>query len=134
MRLAERTRWNSLVFILLVTLAGCSNRARQLPPPAVKIFPGVSATHRQAVLHLAVYTPDDGNQYGSRSLASPVGSSRGSDGHFQEERLVAIQESGFQVLLTRSFRKAVQTVIIDFSYGKHTEVNALGCKVVGEFE
>jgi hypothetical protein len=126
--------WTFIVLALLVISAGCSDRVHKSPPtPVVNVAQDVPASLRQAVLRLHVHTPSYGNIYGSRSLSSPVGSGN-LNGHFYEERLLAIRSTGFEVLLTRGLHGEMQTATLFFPYGERTVTTALGCEIIGEFK
>jgi hypothetical protein len=130
-----RTLRNFAAFALLLAFGGCSDGGRESPSrPIVKVSPNLPASLRDAVLLLSVRDPAHGSTFGDRSLESPVGSGSGSDGHFDEERLIAIRADGFEVLLTQGQDHIAQTAGVFFPFGKTTELSVLGCKVAGKFK
>ena len=122
---------------------GCSDSGHKpLPRISVEVAQDLPPSLSNAVLHLVIVEPSDAsptNNYaskmtGNRSLKSPVGSSSVSDGHYQEERLVAISADGFVMRFTKDDGQGVRTNVVLFRYGETTETNALGCKIVGRFK
>ena len=102
--------------------------------PLVNVAHDAPEAARHAVLNLRVRTPNHGTSGGTRALDDPVGSGSGSDGHFEEERLIAIKADGFEVLLTQGQDKTVQTATVFFPFGKSTEEKVLGCEVSGKYK
>jgi hypothetical protein len=136
----------ALTFALLVAFAGRFQyeSVTLAHTTTVDISQNLPESARNAVLHLSIFEPVDASPtnyhtaiYGSRSLNSPVGS--GSIGgstytNYQEERLVAINADGFNMLFTRRDNGVVQTNTILFRYGKTTQTNTLGWKIIGNFK
>lgn len=138
-----RVFWHMLVFVLLVTLVGCSDYegVTLVHQQTVEISPGLPASSTNAVLHLRLVPTLDASSTnkremiaGSRSLNSPVGSGGDSSGHYHEQRLVAIRVDGFLILFTKRDGGATQTNSLVFPYGQTTQTNALGWRIVGYFK
>ena len=120
---------------LLAIVVGCKPSS----DPVVRVSKDVPASLRQSVLKVTTVMPEQGTSYGSRSLASPVGSGSSSDNgqnrRFHEMRLLAIDSTGFRMRLTIGKQdQPTQRATIFFPFGKVTETTVLNCKVVGRFE
>jgi hypothetical protein len=116
----------------------------------VDVSPNLPASLTNAVLFVKVFEPNDplATNYaswgGSHSLKSPVGSSSfiiETNETWNEERLIAINAEGFEMLFTKRWRGAGlgqkihnETNVILFRYGQITETNTLGRRIVGKFK
>jgi hypothetical protein len=126
-----------------------------IPTETVTVSSNVSAQFQEASLHLAIseYAPFPGTKtFGTRSLGSPCGQGEmesGTNYSFQEERLTAITQDGFEVRFTRRQcpfgqtnnmhfhqieKTIVQTNTVLFRFGETTETNTIGLRIVGKFK
>ena len=146
--LSMRLLFCTVALASATVLSGCSQSGPKLfAHPIVDVAPNTPDSARHAVLHLLVVEPG-GKIGGYRSLESPSGSGSGSDGHFSEERIVAIRPDGFEVLFTQGYDPAlhtdvsedrrkprsVQTATIFFHFGETTNTTAIGCEITGTFK
>jgi hypothetical protein len=132
----------SLVVAGTAALVGCFDQetVAPSPPPTVAVTPGLPASATNAVLHLKRVTPSDASSTnwtqilsGSRSLKRPVGSASDSTGRYDEDRLVAVQADGFVILFTKREGGKTQTNGVLFRFGRTTQTNTLGWRIVGDF-
>ncbi|HEY5234043.1 MAG TPA: hypothetical protein VIK35_10975 [Verrucomicrobiae bacterium] len=117
----------------------------------VDVSPNLPASLTNAVLFVKVFEPSDplatnyASWRGSRSLNFPGGSSGssviGTNEKWDEDRLIAINAEGFEMLFTKRWRWAGlgqkihnETNVILFRYGQITETNTLGRRIVGKFK
>jgi len=111
-------------------------RPRNPPPPTVA--ENVPPARRDAHLCLTVRDPGPTHSTSRRdcSLRSPEADSYGYDLHlhYEETRLIAIREDGFEILFTRAEEQRVKKTTVFFPFGKITQTKALGWEVTGEFK
>jgi hypothetical protein len=123
---------------LLLILWVCAGHGGH-SPSKVEVSPGLPASSTSAVLHLNLFFPSDASAgnwtqtiSGSFSLKMPGIPDIRSQG--EEERLIAIRADGFVMRFTKRDGGETQTTFVLFPFGRTTETNTLGWKIIGNFK
>jgi hypothetical protein len=125
------------------------------PKITVEVDTNVPIQIQNALLHIHIYSPppQEWEASGARSLKSPGGGGSSEDSatniYTEGDELIAIKTNGFEIRFVESDYPILHTnnvrilqrekgyrhtSIVLFPYGKTTETNALGWKIVGKFQ
>lgn len=143
-----------LIFLGGVLLSGCNYPSNEdlAKQYGVTLGPGVSQKIRGIKLgfRIDMEKPMEMHTSGSRSLASPVGSSTAVDKnivYYQEERLISVNSNGCSIRFIVNWQPVSKheggqvtdegsrsTNTIFFYFGQITQTNISGLRIIGQYE